>query len=99
MRNMKRINPDKLSEAQTMARRIEGWLEKLCATDANRHEAAQDILYRLDQEHGFRWRTGSEPQSLAFGGVSSSCTAGGIGLLRNWCAAVQRKARALEAAS
>ncbi len=88
-----------LSEALAMARRIEGWLEKIRVTDLDRHQAAQDILYRLDQEHGFRWRTGSEPQSLAFGGVSSSCSAGGIGLLRNWCAAVRRKAHELEAAS
>lgn len=53
---------------------------------------ARDLLMRLVAEHGFKWARHGDPERLLFVGISASCTAGGHGLLRNWCAAARRNA-------
>ena len=64
--------------------------------DWKRHDIAlAAIISRLETEEGARFKDGSEPR-LTIAGISTACTSGRHGLLRNWQNAALRKIESLQ---
>lgn len=54
---------------------------------------ARKILIDLAQNHGFRVVSDRDPHKISGLGITCTCTAGPHGLITNWIAAVERRAR------
>lgn len=63
-----------------------------------RNKEAVGLQEHLRSLHGARFRFSSGAEEMRHGGVSATCTAGGVQLVKNWVRAAKRKLAKLEAA-